>query len=85
MLTAFVNLIYERFAMPLYEYKCPSCGFMNEILQKSSSEPAPVCPECGKGLEKQYSTFAAVVKTPQKNATKCHSCPNSGGCPSFQG
>ncbi|HRM68806.1 MAG TPA: zinc ribbon domain-containing protein, partial [Thauera phenylacetica] len=33
--------------MPIYEYRCPSCGFQKEHLQKMSDEPLSVCPSCG--------------------------------------
>ena len=32
--------------MPIYEYKCNSCGKRNEILQKISDPPAQECPSC---------------------------------------
>ncbi|MHC4553199.1 MAG: FmdB family zinc ribbon protein [Planctomycetota bacterium] len=71
--------------MPIFEYKCPSCGFVNEALVKSASSKAPACPQCGeKKCEKQFSTFAAVVKEPAP-ATKCQACPSAGGCPNFNG
>ena len=34
--------------MPIYEYKCTSCGNKNEVLQKLSDAPLKQCPECGK-------------------------------------
>lgn len=33
--------------MPIYEYKCDSCGHQFEKLQKISDEVIRVCPECG--------------------------------------
>ncbi len=33
--------------MPIYEYRCPSCGFQKEHLQKMSDEPLSSCPSCG--------------------------------------
>lgn len=33
--------------MPIYEYRCGSCGFEKEYLQKVSDTPIPVCPACG--------------------------------------
>lgn len=33
--------------MPIYEYRCPSCGFQKEHLQKMSDEPLSTCPSCG--------------------------------------
>jgi putative FmdB family regulatory protein len=34
--------------MPLYEYKCSSCGHQQEFLQKWSDAPLTVCTACGK-------------------------------------
>ena len=34
--------------MPIYEYRCSSCGFQKEYLQKVSDPLLRVCPECGK-------------------------------------
>ncbi|MCL2523177.1 MAG: zinc ribbon domain-containing protein [Betaproteobacteria bacterium] len=33
--------------MPIYEYRCGSCGFQKEHLQKISDPPLSTCPECG--------------------------------------
>jgi putative FmdB family regulatory protein len=35
--------------MPLYEYRCESCGHRFEVIQKFSDSPVSVCPNCGKG------------------------------------
>jgi putative FmdB family regulatory protein len=34
--------------MPIYEYRCSSCGFQKEYLQKVSDPVMSVCPECSK-------------------------------------
>lgn len=34
--------------MPIYEYRCGSCGFEKEYLQKLSDAPITDCPSCGK-------------------------------------
>ena len=34
--------------MPIYEYRCDSCGFQKEHLQKMSEPQLTTCPECGK-------------------------------------
>jgi putative FmdB family regulatory protein len=34
--------------MPIYEYKCSSCGHKKEVLQKLSDMPLRECPACGK-------------------------------------
>jgi putative FmdB family regulatory protein len=34
--------------VPIYEYRCGSCGHQQEFLQKVSDAPITVCTECGK-------------------------------------
>ena len=34
--------------MPIYAYKCGSCGYAKDVLQKISDAPLTDCPECGK-------------------------------------
>ena len=34
--------------MPIYEYRCASCGHQQEFLQKVSDAPLTVCTQCGK-------------------------------------
>jgi putative FmdB family regulatory protein len=34
--------------MPIYEYRCRTCGFEKEYLQKLSDAPVEVCESCGK-------------------------------------
>jgi putative FmdB family regulatory protein len=38
--------------MPIYEYKCPSCGRF-EVMQKVSDEPLKECPSCVKAGKHQ--------------------------------
>lgn len=33
--------------MPIYEYRCDSCGHQKEHLQKMSDAPLTTCPACG--------------------------------------
>jgi putative FmdB family regulatory protein len=33
--------------MPIYAYKCGSCGHAKDVLQKFSDAPLTVCPACG--------------------------------------
>jgi putative FmdB family regulatory protein len=44
--------------MPIYEYRCASCGFQSEYLQKVSDPPRTVCPECGKATCNKLVTAA---------------------------
>jgi putative FmdB family regulatory protein len=32
--------------MPIYAYKCTSCGHAQDVLQKVSDAPLTVCPQC---------------------------------------
>ena len=34
--------------MPIYEYRCSSCGFQKEYLRKVSDPLLSLCPECSK-------------------------------------
>ena len=34
--------------MPIYEYRCATCGYQKEYLQKVSDPKLTQCPECGK-------------------------------------
>ncbi len=45
--------------MPIYEYRCRSCGRSFDHLHRRLAEPAPACPFCGRRrVEKQFSPFA---------------------------
>ncbi len=33
--------------MPIYAYKCDSCGHAKDVLQKMSDDPLIKCPSCG--------------------------------------
>src|ERR1700761_8955321 len=33
--------------MPIYAYKCGSCGHAKDVLQKLSDAPLATCPSCG--------------------------------------
>ena len=44
--------------MPLYEYRCSSCGHQQEFLQKWSDAPVTVCTACGKETFSKMLTAA---------------------------
>ena len=48
--------------MPLYEYKCGSCGNVFEVIQKFSDQPLTVHEICGGPLERLISTSALQFK-----------------------
>ena len=49
--------------MPVYTYRCESCGVRFEKSQKFSDQPLVRCPECGKkSLRKVYTPVGIVFK-----------------------
>ncbi|TFW30445.1 FmdB family zinc ribbon protein [Duganella callida] len=44
--------------MPIYAYRCESCGFAKDVLQKMSDPQLTVCPSCGKETFKKQLTAA---------------------------
>ncbi len=67
--------------MPIYEYRCASCGYQKEYLQRMSDAPLTDCPECGKGTFSKMVTAAGFqlkgsgwYVTDFKNGSK----PNKG-------
>ncbi len=44
--------------MPIYEYRCASCGFQKEYLQKIRDPLLSTCPECGRESFKKMLTTA---------------------------
>lgn len=48
--------------MPLYEYRCTSCGERIEVLQHLGAAPLAECPSCGGVLVKLISASALQFK-----------------------
>ncbi len=48
--------------MPLYEYKCSSCGETFEVIQKFSDAPVKLHEKCGGPVERLISTSAFQFK-----------------------
>ncbi|WP_439586636.1 FmdB family zinc ribbon protein [Hydrogenophaga sp.] len=44
--------------MPIYAYKCESCGHAKDVLQKMSDDPLSVCPACGQATFRKQLTAA---------------------------
>ncbi|GAB3540060.1 hypothetical protein GCM10027343_08500 [Noviherbaspirillum agri] len=44
--------------MPIYAYRCETCGFTKDVLQKVSDAPLTVCPSCEKNAFKKQLTAA---------------------------
>ena len=72
--------------MPIFEYKCESCGTKFEkLLRRAEDRSGLACPDCGQDhLSQQYSTFAARANG-LSAASEMPSCPggmcsNPGFC-----
>jgi putative FmdB family regulatory protein len=49
--------------MPIYEYRCQSCGHQQEFLPKVSAAPLTTCPQCKKpSLSKLLSAAGFQLK-----------------------
>ena len=49
--------------MPIYAYRCDSCGVEKDVLQKLSDAPLTECPECGAiAFNKRLSAPAFQLK-----------------------
>jgi len=49
--------------MPIYAYKCASCGHAKDVLQKLSDAPLTRCPECGaEAFSKQITAAGFQLK-----------------------
>ena len=44
--------------MPIYAYKCESCGHAKDVLQQSSDAPLTQCPACGADAFRKQVTAA---------------------------
>ena len=78
--------------MPIYEYRCTSCGAQDDVMQKMSDAPLTKCPACGKETyAKQLSAAGFQLKgngyyvTDFKNkpdtscgTSACAACPSAG-------
>ena len=52
--------------MPIYEYRCESCGHEMEAIQKMSDAPLSDCPECGQPVRKLISMVG--ISVPKTNS-----------------
>ena len=59
IIEGFVIAFTERaLTMPIYAYKCESCGHAKDVLQKISDAPLTDCPACGQPTFSKQLTAA---------------------------
>ena len=69
--------------MPIYAYKCGSCGHAKDVLQKISDAPLTVCPSCGaESLSKQITAAGFQLKGSGWYVTDFRGGSNTGSAPS---
>jgi putative FmdB family regulatory protein len=87
----------ECFAMPIYAYKCESCGHRQDVLQKVSDPVLSTCPACSaSSFVKQVTAAGFQLKgsgwyatdfrggtpaAPDKEESKPESKPSDGAAP----
>ncbi|HKD85990.1 MAG TPA: zinc ribbon domain-containing protein [Terriglobales bacterium] len=68
--------------MPIFEYRCESCGHKFEAIL--FGDQSPECPKCHtEKLEKQLSTFAVSKRgaaAPEMGCGQANCCRMTGGC-----
>lgn len=78
--------------MPIYAYRCASCGFEKDHLQKLSDPVLNTCPECSQETYHKQVTaagfqlkgngwYATDFKGGRKPAAKPELTPACAGCP----
>ena len=56
--------------MPIYEYGCPKCRVIFNFLSKRiNPERLPVCPKCGKEIERWQTGFYTRQPLPTRKKT----------------
>jgi putative FmdB family regulatory protein len=72
--------------MPIYEYRCQSCGDRAEILVRSGANTSPACPSCGGTVLERLLSVPYVMTSESRLAgrtccgqeERCETPPCSG-------
>lgn len=48
--------------MPIYDYRCSSCGFKFELRQGFNAEPVETCPKCQGEANRQFHPATVIYK-----------------------
>lgn len=74
--------------MPFYDFRCRSCGEVNELFLRDGNVSGAICPACGgEDMEKLLSTFNTANKYSRPHGRtccgreeRCESPPGGGSC-----
>jgi putative FmdB family regulatory protein len=73
---------FEPNSMPIYAYKCESCGFAKDVLQKMSDAVLTDCPDChAPAFKKQVTAAGFQLKGSGWYATDFKGGPPAGTAP----
>ncbi len=64
--------------MPIYEYRCESCGHQLEAMQKMSDPVLTECPECKAAQLKKLMSAGGFR---MKSSSSAAACPVAGDMP----
>ena len=68
--------------MPIYAYKCGSCGHAKDVLQKISDAPLTECPACGaEAFSKQLTAAGFQLKGSGWYVTDFRNGSSAGSAP----
>lgn len=72
--------------MPIYEYKCISCGNIDEHLESINDNKISICSSCGAESNRkisagsfQYKSVGGGCSSADSGNSKCSSCPMAQG------
>ena len=72
--------------MPIYAYKCGSCGHAKDVLQKISDAPLTVCTACGaEAFSKQVTAAGFQLKGSGWYVTDFRGGNSGGSAPAAEG
>lgn len=63
--------------MPIYEYECPKCAKVIEVMQKFSDAPLAECPDCQGPVSKKVSKTSFQLKGTGWYATDYKKSPST--------
>ena len=69
--------------MPIYDFKCASCGHKFELFTTISRRASAVCPKCGGPVERVYEGKWSMGAKPASGRGGCScggSCAGCSGC-----
>ncbi len=64
--------------MPIYEYRCSSCGHRFDVRQSFSDDPSTVCPQCQAAAQRVLQPVGIVFKGSGWHVTDYRSSRASG-------